>query len=107
MTRLARLTVVPLAAIAALLGAGVATATTAAPASGATTAKTYYCTTAYSYGKTRITVSCTEGAPGTMVQAVAYCPNVVHFGPWVPQGLDHVSVATCANPMAYGDYITG
>jgi hypothetical protein len=102
MTRLARPTVVAIAAVAALLGAGVASA---APA--ASTAKTYYCTTAYSYGKTRITVSCTQDAPGTMVQAVAYCPNVVHFGPWVPQGLDHVSVATCANPMAYGDYFTG
>lgn len=95
MTRLSRLAaVLPLAAAAAFLTAGTAGASTSSlgpePA----------CDGTFSYGGTTVTVRCTTAASGTEFRAMALCPNGDwHFGPFVPQGAGHVSVASCANPM--------
>jgi hypothetical protein len=89
---LLRRLILPVVAVSALLSAG--------PASASTASSMTSCTHVYSYGQTRVTVSCPTSEPKTMFYAVAYCPNVIHIGPKVLQGGGRVSVATCANPMA-------
>jgi hypothetical protein len=82
------------------LAAAVVVAPLLTTGSAAAEALSSGCTHAYSYNNTRVTVHC-DASPGfTTFAAVAYCPNVTRFGPFVPLGGDHVSVATCANPMS-------
>lgn len=95
MSRLARLaSVLSIAAAAAIVTAGAAGASTMGlgpePA----------CDGTFSYGGRTVTVRCGTAATGTEFRAMALCPNGDwHFGPFVPQGPGHVSVAKCANPM--------
>lgn len=98
MKRIARIAVVPAALSAVLLGAGAASASTAAPDGGMSTQ--WACSGTFSSGGATVTVRCSADSPGSEFRAVAACPSgETHVGPWVPQGGDHVSVATCGNPM--------
>jgi len=99
MTRLARLAaVLPIAAAAVVFATGTAGASVGGAAAQP-------CDGNPSYGNTHITVSCTTSAWGNQFRAMILCPSGDwHFGPWVPQGPGHVSVATCAYAMQTWDW---
>lgn len=104
MKRLAQLAAgLAIAAGVVLFGAGTSGATVGDASSDGVSALSS-CSGTYSFGGAHVTVRCTADSPGSEFRAIAYCPNGdVHLGPWVPQGGDHVSVATCANPMITWD----
>ena len=96
MARLTLLKVLPFVAAAALLGTGTASASVAADGISPMAS----CSGTFTSGGATVTVRCTADNPGTEFRAKALCPSgETHYGPWVDQGVGHVSVAKCANPM--------
>lgn len=96
MARLAWLAVLPFVMAAALLGTGTATASVGADEISPMAS----CSGTFTSGGATVTVRCTADNDGTEFRARALCPSGAwHYGAWVDQGVGHVSVAKCANPM--------